>query len=85
MSKNNVAYRQAAITVDAYVAAHRRRSTAGRYIVGAKTKEEAVALARSALDNVGSVKFHYWEKETNMEVEYKELKKIYAYDRPKTV
>lgn len=52
--------RQAIVLVDAYRRPSRRRNTAGRYQVGAKTEKEAEELVRKAV-GFGSVKFYYWE------------------------
>lgn len=86
--------RQAIVLVDAYRRPERRRNTAGRYRVGAKTEKEAEELVRTAI-GFGSVKFYYWEKEdsTHPKVEYKEVVKEipdsrladanYAYEQPR--
>lgn len=52
--------RQAIVLVDAYRSPKRRRNTAGRYRVGAKTEKKAEELVRKAV-GFGSVKFYYWE------------------------
>ncbi len=55
--------KQAIVLVDAYRRPSRRRNTAGRYRVGAKTEKEAEQLVQKAI-GFGSVKFYYWEKDT---------------------
>ena len=74
--------RQAIVLVDAYRRFSRRRNTAGRYRVGAKTEKEAEALVRSAI-GFGSAKFYYWEKEDSLhpKVKYKEVVKEIASTR----
>ena len=86
--------KQAIVLVDAYRRPSRRRNTAGRYRVGAKTKKEAEELVRAAI-GFGSVKFYYWEKENNThpKVKYKEVVKeilnsqladtTYSYEKPR--
>lgn len=66
--------RQAIVLVDAYRRPSRRRNTAGRYRVGAKTEKEAEELVRSAI-GFGSVKFYYWEDKDSPrpKVKYKEV------------
>ena len=68
--------KQAIVLVDAYRRPSRKRNTAGRYRVGAKTEKEAEELVRAAI-GFGSVKFYYWEKEDsiNPKVKYKEVVK----------
>ena len=55
--------RQAIVLVDAFRRPSRRRNTAGRYRVGAKTEKEAEQLVQKAI-GFGSVKFYYWESNT---------------------
>ena len=80
--------KQAIVLVDAYRRPSRRRNTAGRYRVGAKTKKEAEELVRAAI-GFGSVKFYYWEKENNThpKVKYKEVVKesdtASSYEKPR--
>ena len=86
--------KQAIVLVDAYRRSSRRRNTAGRYRVGAKTEKEAEELVRAAI-GFGSVKFYYWESEdsTSPKVKYKEVVKeipssrlvdtAYSYERPR--
>jgi len=86
--------RQAIVLVDAYRRPSRRRNTAGRYRVGAKTEKEAEELVKAAI-GFGSVKFYYWEREdsTHQKVKYKEvIKEIpnsrladtsYSYEKPR--
>lgn len=68
--------KQAIVLVDAYRRPSRRRNTAGRYRVGAKTKKEAEELVRVAI-GFGSVKFYYWKSEDSKrpKVKYKEVVK----------
>lgn len=68
--------RQAIVLVDDHRQPSRRRNTAGRYRVGAKTEKEAEELVRAAI-GFGSVKFYYWEKEdsTHPKLKYKEVVK----------
>ncbi len=71
--------RQAIVLVDTYRRPERRRNTAGRYRVGAKTEKEAEELVRAAI-GFGSVQFYYWEREdsTHQKVKYKEVvKEVY--------
>ena len=86
--------RQAIVLVDAYRGPDRRRNTAGRYRVGAKTEKEVEELVRASV-GFGSVKFYYWEKEdsTHQKVKYKEVVKevpgsrladtAYSYEKPR--
>ena len=86
--------KQAIVLVDAYRSPNRRRNTAGRYRVGAKTEKEAEELVRAAV-GFGSVKFYYWEREdsTHPKVKYKEVVKeipesrladtAYSYEKPR--
>ena len=86
--------RQAIVLVDAYRRPSRRRNTAGRYRVGAKTEKEAEELVKAAI-GFGSVKFYYWEREgsTHQKVKYKEVVKEipdsrlvdtgYSYEKPR--
>ena len=82
--------KQAIVLVDAYRRPSRRRNTAGRYRVGAKTEKEAEELVRTAI-GFGSVKFYYWEKEDSAQpkVKYKEVVKEiyssqgYSYEKPR--
>ena len=86
--------KQAIVLVDAYRSPSRRRNTAGRYRVGAKTEKEAEALVRAAV-GFGSVKFYYWESENSKrpKVKYKEVVKeipesrladtAYSYEKPR--
>lgn len=46
------------LLVDSYRRPSRRRNTAGRYRVGAKTPEEAVRLLRAVI-GFGSIRVHY--------------------------
>ena len=68
--------RQAIVLVDAYRRPGRRRNTAGRYRVGAKTEKEAEELVRAAI-GFGSVKFYYWERNNGYlpKVKYREVAK----------
>lgn len=68
--------RQAIVLVDAYRRPSRRRNTAGRYRVGAKTEKEAEELVRTTI-GFGSVKFYCWENENSIyqKVKYKEVVK----------
>jgi hypothetical protein len=68
--------RQAIVVVDAYRRPSRRRNTAGRYRVGAKTEKEAVSLVRAAI-GFGSVEFLGWERpdSNSKKVGYKEIVK----------
>ena len=83
--------RQAIVLVDAYRRPGRRRNTAGRYRVGAKTEEEAENLVRAVI-GFGSVKFYYWERDNGYlpKVKYKEvLKEVapantgFCYEQPR--
>lgn len=86
--------KQAIVLVDAYRRPSRRRNTAGRYRVGAKTEKEAEELVRASI-GFGSVKFYYWEDDdsTRPKVKYKEVVKEipssrlvntpYSYEKPK--
>ncbi len=86
--------KQAIVLVDAYRRPSRRRNTAGRYRVGAKTEKEAEELVRAAI-GFGSVKFYYWERDdsTRPKVKYKEVVKeipssrlvdtAYSYEKPR--
>jgi hypothetical protein len=86
--------KQAIVLVDAYRSPSRRRNTAGRYRVGAKTEKEAEELVRNAI-GFGSVKFYYWENEdsTHQKVKYKEVVKelpnsrlvdtTYSHEKPR--
>lgn len=86
--------KQAIVLVDAYRRPSRRRNTAGRYRVGAKTEKEAEELVRATI-GFGSVKFYYWEREdsTHPKVKYKEVVKeiyssrlvntAYSYEKPR--
>ena len=81
--------KQAIVLVDAYRRPSRRRNTAGRYRVGAKTEKEAEELVRAAI-GFGSVKFYYWENQdsTHKKVKYKEVVKEipgsnYSYEEPR--
>lgn len=86
--------KQAIVLVDAYRDRNRRRNTAGRYRVGAKTEKEAEELVR-AIIGFGSVKFYYWDREdsTRPKVKYKEVVREipnsrlvdtdYSYKRPR--
>ncbi len=86
--------KQAIVLVDAYRRPSRRRNTAGRYRVGAKTEKEAVELVRAVI-GFGSVKFYHWEREdsTQPKVKYKEVVKeipnsrladtTYSYEKPR--
>lgn len=53
--------RQAIVLVDSHRRMERRRNTAGRYRVGAKSEKEAEKFVQEAI-GFGSVKFYYWEK-----------------------
>ena len=68
--------RQAIVLVDAYRRPDRRRNTAGRYRVGAKTEKEAEELVRNAI-GFGSVSFYFWEEpdSSHKKVKYKEVVK----------
>ena len=86
--------KQAIVLVDAYRGPSRRRNTAGRYRVGAKTEKEAEELVRAAI-GFGSVEFYYWENpdSTHQKVKYKEVVKEipnsrladtdYTYEQPR--
>ncbi len=86
--------KQAIVLVDAYRRPSRRRNTAGRYRVGAKTEKEAEELVRAAV-GFGSVKFYYWESpdSVHQKVKYKEVVKEipstrlvdtdYTYEQPR--
>lgn len=86
--------KQAIVLVDAYRRPSRRRNTAGRYRVGAKTEKEAEELVRASI-GFGSVKFYYWEDDDSIrpKVKYKEVVKEipssrlvdtpYSYEKPK--
>ncbi len=86
--------KQAIVLVDDHRSALRRRNTAGRYRVGAKTEKEAEELVRTVI-GFGSVKFYYWDREdsTHPKVKYKEVVKeipssrlvdtAYSYKRPR--
>ncbi len=86
--------KQAIVMVDDYRRFSRRRNTAGRYRVGAKTEKEAEELVRAAI-GFGSVKFYYWENPNSrsQKVKYKQVVKeipntrladtTYTYERPK--
>ena len=85
--------RQAIVLVDAYRNL-RKRNTAGRYRVGAKTEKEAEDLVRAAI-GFGSVKFYYWENPDSIhqKVKYKQIVKEipitrladtdYTYEQPR--
>ena len=68
--------KQAIVLVDAYRRPSRRRNTAGRYRVGAKTEKEAEQLVQKVI-GFGSVQFYYWETDTpsDKKVAYKQVKK----------
>ena len=68
--------KQAIVLVDAYRRPSRRRNTAGRYRVGAKTEKEAEELVRASI-GFGSVKFYYWDDDDSRrpKVKYKEVVK----------
>lgn len=68
--------RQAIVVVDTYRRPSRRRNTAGRYRVGAKTEKEAISLVREKI-GFGSVEFLYWEQpdSNRKKVGYKEVVK----------
>ncbi len=74
--------RQAIVLVDAYRRPGRRRNTAGRYRVGAKTEKEAEKLVRTTI-GFGSVKFYYWERDNGYlpKVKYREVVKEVANTR----
>ena len=86
--------RQAIVLVDDHRRPNRRRNTASRYRVGAKTEKEAEEIVRTAI-GFGSVKFYYWEKEDDIhpKVKYKEIVKeipnsrlidtTYSYEKPR--
>lgn len=86
--------KQAIVLVDAYRRPSRRRNTAGRYRVGAKTEKEAEELVRAAV-GFGSVKFYYWKSEDSphQKVKYKQVVKEipdsrlvganYSYEKPR--
>ena len=86
--------KQAIVLVDAYRNPSRKRNTAGRYRVGAKTEKEAEELVRTVI-GFGSVKFYYWEREDSIhpKVKYKEVVKeipssrlvdtTYSYEKPR--
>ena len=86
--------KQAIVVVDAYRRPSRRRNTAGRYRVGAKTEKEAISLVRAVI-GFGSVEFLYWERpdSNNKKVGYKEVVKeiphtrlvdtAYSYEKPR--
>ncbi len=78
--------RQAIVLVDAYRRSSRRRNSAGRYRVGAKTEKEAEELVRKTI-GFGSVKFYYWEHEDapTKKVAYKEVVRDFIYEPAKHV
>lgn len=67
--------KQAIVLVDAYRRPDRKRNTAGRYRVGAKTEKEAEELVQKAI-GFGSVEFYCWEEgPAKQRVKYKEVVK----------
>lgn len=74
--------KQAIVVIDAYRQPSRRRNTAGRYRVGAKTEKEAVSLVRAAI-GFGSAEFLYWERpdSNSKKVGYKEVVKEIPHTR----
>ncbi len=73
--------KQAIVLVDAYRRPSRRRNTAGRYRVGAKTEKEAEELVRKTI-GFGSVKFYYWETDTPgvQKAAYKQVIRDFTYE-----
>ena len=67
--------KRAIVLVDTYRRPSRKRNTAGRYIVSAKSEKEAVELVQKAI-GFGSVQFYYWEQNDSYKfINYKEVKK----------
>lgn len=70
------------LLVDAYRRPSRRRNTAGRYRVGAKTEKEAVKLLRDKI-KFGSIQVYYRCKDNEdvkKKVDYKEVVRETGYD-----
>lgn len=68
--------KRAIVLVDTYRRPSRKRNTAGRYIVSAKSEKEAVELVQKAI-GFGSVQFYYWEQNDSYKfINYKEVKKM---------
>lgn len=74
--------KQAIVLVDDHRRPSRRRNTAGRYRVGAKTEKEAISLVRAAI-GFGSVEFLCWEQldSNSKKVGYKEVVKEIPHTR----
>ena len=73
--------KNAIVLVDAHRSWYRRRrSTAGRYRVGAKTEKEAEILVRKAI-GFGSVRFYYWDDSDSQKVHYKEVVRDFTYEK----
>lgn len=71
--------KQAIVLVDVHRRPERRRNTAGRYIVSAKSEKEAVELVQKAV-GFGSVQFYYWQRDDSFNfLKYKEIKRM-EYD-----
>lgn len=69
------------LLVDAYRRPSRRRNTAGRYRVGAKTEKEAVELLRDKI-KFGSIQVYYRcsdDENAKNKVDYKEVVKETGY------
>lgn len=69
------------LLVDAYRRPSRRRNTAGRYRVGAKTEKEAVELLREKI-KFGSIQVYYRcrdDEDTKKKVGYKKVVRETGY------
>ncbi len=80
--------KQAIVLVDNYRRPSRKRNTAGRYRVGAKTEKEATHLVQKAI-GFGSVQFYCWDTTSDKTAEYKQvIKEVpadtdYIYEEPR--
>lgn len=71
------------LLVDSYRRPDRRRNTAGRYRVGAKTPEEAVRLLRAVI-GFGSIRVHF--EANDVSVGYKEVvQEVFDMSKPGAV
>ena len=72
------------LLVDNHRRPERKRNTAGRYRVGAKTEKEAVEILRDKI-KFGSIQVYYTCKPDDIKVEYKEVQKEYGAALDKSV
>ena len=63
-------HKQAVVLVDYHN--KYKHNTQGRYLVGAKTKEEAEKLVKDII-GFGSVQFYFWDKNPTYICKYKEV------------